>query len=805
MLKKNIFFIILCTFIFYGCVYYNTFFNAKKYFAEAQDIELKEDGKPTSNAINKYNKTIKKCGVVLSDYKDSEYADDALFLMARSLFYIGRNYTQAIEKFNDLIKFYPESEFVPDAKIYIARAKYEFGKKQEAYELLHEFLLDAESKDYHPKALKVLANFQLKNKDYVEAEYYLAKIIENYPKYDEYESVFFLLGKTKNESGNYKESNEVFTSLLKSRVSKKIKLDSRYYIAYNHLLLKDHKQSKKFINKLLKDEYRESHISKIQLLKARILTGLEETDKAIPIFETVINDNKRSMLSAEASFYLAELFFTELKDYTRAIEYYNKVKKEYKDSDFVTRSVKKSAIASQIIQYYNPDAAITTETLVLQQLKLAEYYIENLNMPDSAIIVYDKIIGQKEGLIAKLDSLNFQMNNINSILDSLLIQDSVLVQTVQDSVLIKSKIETDSLLVLEEPDSLSKKIAVEDKGIISTEMQVELEKVKQNIRKVEEDIVKFNDEFIPFSRFVKIWIYKTILNDTLMTNDAFWNLENNHPGNKYTYAASMLLNDKEVHITTEKQKRELEEYQNAIDFMETNPERSVEMLIPLAEIPEHDFSDKATFAIGFINYFVLADSTLAKQYLDELLNKENSEYVQDINKFYDGKYFKSLNRLPYIQQLEEVEKIKAEQDTLASKEKIEPVDENSETREKIKSEEMEPETIPEQKEPGKELEIKEEEKTGKETDIFEDIIIPGMPDSLKQEKEIDEIKEKEILPDTLEIIKEQPDSLKKEEKAAIEKKIEPPDSLLGEDIKKKEKNSEPAEENSEESGNAEEN
>ena len=96
MLKKYIFIIILSTLILSGCVYYNTFFNAKKYFTEAQDIGLKEDGKPTSNAINKYNKAIKKCGVVLSDYKDSKYADDALFLMARSLFYIGRNYTQAI-------------------------------------------------------------------------------------------------------------------------------------------------------------------------------------------------------------------------------------------------------------------------------------------------------------------------------------------------------------------------------------------------------------------------------------------------------------------------------------------------------------------------------------------------------------------------------------------------------------------------------------------------------------------------------------------------------------------------------------
>ena len=77
-----------------GCVYYNTFFNAEKYFAEAQDIELKDDGRPQASAIQKYNKAIKKCGIVLTDYKDSKYADDALFMLARCLYYIGRNYTQ---------------------------------------------------------------------------------------------------------------------------------------------------------------------------------------------------------------------------------------------------------------------------------------------------------------------------------------------------------------------------------------------------------------------------------------------------------------------------------------------------------------------------------------------------------------------------------------------------------------------------------------------------------------------------------------------------------------------------------------
>ena len=224
MIRRAVGISLITLFIISGCVYYNTFFNAEKYFTEAQETKLKDDGKPTTNAIQKYNKAIKKCGIILTDYKDSKYADDALFLLAKSLFYIGRNYTQAIEKFDDLIKFYPESDFIPEAKIYTARANYEFGKKQEAYELLQEFLLVEEFQEYHPEALQQLANYHLEDKDYIQSDFYLQKLIEKYPKSDEYENAFFLQGKTQNEAGNYIKSNEVFFSLLKSKVSRKLKL-----------------------------------------------------------------------------------------------------------------------------------------------------------------------------------------------------------------------------------------------------------------------------------------------------------------------------------------------------------------------------------------------------------------------------------------------------------------------------------------------------------------------------------------------------------------------------------------------------
>ena len=656
MIRRAVGISLITLFIISGCVYYNTFFNAEKYFTEAQKIRLKDDGKPTTNAIQKYNKAIKKCGIVLTDYKDSKYADDALFLLAKSLFYIGRNYTQAIEKFNDLIKFYPESEFIPEAKIYTGRANYEFGKKQEAYELLQEFLLVEEFQEYHPEALQQLANYHLEDKDYIQSDFYLQKLIEKYPKSDEYENAFFLQGKTQNEAGNYIKSNEVFFSLLKSKVSRKLKFDARYYIALNHLLLEEYQKAAKKADKLLKDEYRESKISKIHLIKARSLAGLDKTEQAIELFNTIINDNKRTKISAESSYYLAELYFNILRDYQKAIEFYNNVKKEYNKSEFIESSLSRSAVASQIIQYYNPDHTITIEELVEQQFKLAEFYIEVLDMPDSAIMVYDNIINQRENLILKLDSLNIIADSIAIEIDSLLVYDSLLISQ-------ETKI-----------DSISIEKEKKEKDTTKVKLQADFNNITYQIEKYQQNLIQYNEEFIPFAKFVKIWIYKTSLNDSLKADEVYQDLKSNNPEHKYTYAASQFLSGNEAKLTTIKQIKELEEYQNAINEYENNPLKAIKLLKSIAEDNNHEFTDKAFYSLGYINYFLLADSIAAKPYLDTLLSKENiREFKESIAKFYDGKYFKKLTRLPYIDQLEKAKKEKEKKEELSEEpEKLHP-------------------------------------------------------------------------------------------------------------------------------------
>jgi tetratricopeptide (TPR) repeat protein len=650
-------------FITSGCVYYNTFYNAEKYFREAQEMELNSANKPENNAIQKYKKVIKKCGIVLEYYEGSKYADDALLLMAKSFFYIGRNYTQTISTLEDMIKFYPESELIAEAKLYIARAYYESNQEEKTYDLLHEFLLDNDLKDHHPQALQILANYKLQENDYVQTDYYLNKLIEEYPDSDEYEKAFFLQGKSQNEANIYDKSNEIFLKLLKSKVTRKTKFDAKYYIALNYLLLGDYQQSLDYATKLIKDEYRENMISRIRLIQARDLAELNDIDDAIALLEAIIEDNKRTNISASAYYFLGDIHFHKLKEYSTAIEFYNKVKDENRNSEYLEDSVFQSAIASQIIQYYNPNTTISAEDLINQQFKLAEFYIEYLDMPDSALIVYNNIIQQESRFKTSIDTLQIQLDSLIVIIDSLEIADSLLQVTILDSFKINK---TDSLLQVVISDSLKLVNRVEEIKARKLNLLTEYNTINLLIENAEENIILYKTEFVPFAKLTKLWLHKKVLIDSIEVDKIYNQLLIDYPDNKYSYAAEMFMAGQDsIVVTTRKHIYETAEYNDAISHVEIQPEKTVESLLPIANDIQHEYSHKALFSLGYINYFLLSDSLSAKPYFDSVLaSTENSQFKTEVSKFYDGENFIKLTRLPYLDYLiqTELDKEKAEQE-----------------------------------------------------------------------------------------------------------------------------------------------
>ena len=521
--------------LFSSCAYYNSFYNAEKAFESAQNRALNAQGRPSSQAIEEYNSVVRKCGYILTEYKNSRWADDALFLMGRALYYRGQNQVQALDAFSDLMMYYPDSPHFNDAILYSARLRYELNEQEEAFSALRAFISDSSKSKDHPKALTLIADLYILDKNFSEAQNSLSVLIELFPKSTEYPEAYKLLGITYFDNENYTKSLEIFQEITTKKMKRTYHLDAMYYIAYNYFELGDYERAYQTIRTLQRREFRLSELAAQEILHARIIAEMNREEDAIEKLELVITNNARTEYSASSSYYIAEIQFRKLHQYEEAIENYNRVRRELPRSEFADISVQRSAVASQILQYHRSSTSWTAEQLIAEQFKLAEFYLYELALPDSALFVYSQMPQQMFAIEAKLDSL------------------WVIVDTGFE------EIEDLFVPLVYSPEY------IEENSLESTPDEA-LEDLMQTITMFENDFYMYMSQFVPQSYFMRIVVLSQLYDDEDQVAEIMQILESDYPDNRYTESAREFLNDEKVTFMTRLEKQQMERYDYAMSY-----------------------------------------------------------------------------------------------------------------------------------------------------------------------------------------------------------------------------------------------
>ena len=104
------------------------------------------------------------------------YVDDAYLLMGKAHFY-KQEYDQARNISFDINDFKNQS-VIPETQVWLARLLIETGQKKDAYEILNLLPNNAEfPKKLLPDLYPSLADYYLKQKDYIQAVHYLEKAL----------------------------------------------------------------------------------------------------------------------------------------------------------------------------------------------------------------------------------------------------------------------------------------------------------------------------------------------------------------------------------------------------------------------------------------------------------------------------------------------------------------------------------------------------------------------------------------------------------------------------------------------------
>ena len=134
-----------CSVGHYLSAYFNTYFNASRLFAEAEEeIRAQQTPQGTDTTYlppykiqagtkTKLTSVVEKCSKILQYDSESSLVDDALLMIGKSYYY--QNELQRAErKFAELINGYPESGLVAEAEVLLAETYYRLNEKEKAME-----------------------------------------------------------------------------------------------------------------------------------------------------------------------------------------------------------------------------------------------------------------------------------------------------------------------------------------------------------------------------------------------------------------------------------------------------------------------------------------------------------------------------------------------------------------------------------------------------------------------------------------------------------------------------------------------
>ena len=188
--------LLACCLAISACVYFNTFYNAKKSFREAEKERRKHEETYADWAFDRagpelqqqrsrqadqlYDKAVRKASKVLDKYKESDLVDDAMFLIGQAYYWRGE-YLNAQESFRDLETFFPSSPYFDQARYWRARCLEEQRIDDQA-QSLYRLLFDEAEEKIAVQAGLHLAEMAHDREDYVAAMREYRATLEAFPK-----------------------------------------------------------------------------------------------------------------------------------------------------------------------------------------------------------------------------------------------------------------------------------------------------------------------------------------------------------------------------------------------------------------------------------------------------------------------------------------------------------------------------------------------------------------------------------------------------------------------------------------------
>lgn len=383
-----------------GCVFYNTFYLARKSFNEAEE-RRKSAGRENARRSggSGYKRAAEKSEKVLEKWPNSKWYDDALFVNGVSHFYM-KNYSRSEKKLRELIVEFPESEFVREARLYLAQTRLQLNEEASAMIIFEELFLDSDNKDIQTEAALALGEYYYENKNYDEAEKYFLSLIDSLGD-DEVRTISKMrIAEGYFDRFKYKPAVENYLEILDYSISSSDRFLATFRIGDCFYFLNDIEKGLEYFNILADDELYFDSLSSVKLKIARGYEWDGDLVEAEQVYEEIALEYENKPAAAIANYNLGLIYQLDYEDYKKAKEFYDIVTLSGRRTDVYQDALQRSSNIGKLEEYKNRselDTSATVEDIDREaetQYLLAELYLEELDKPDSALQEFQYIFDE---------------------------------------------------------------------------------------------------------------------------------------------------------------------------------------------------------------------------------------------------------------------------------------------------------------------------------------------------------------------------------------------------------------------------
>lgn len=324
-MKQRLTWLFLILILFSNCAYFNTFYNARKYFDRASEATRRNrTGTPTSDEKSNYEKASEKARRLVQEYPNSKWVDDALLMLGKC-YYFTEEYSKADRQLVILIKEFPASPLIPEARLWYAKSLLAQEKFEEALDEFASLLNSASSDRIQGETGYYLGQLYSERGDYDKAIQVLQDAAQKCPD-DLKAEAMFSVAANYDSLNQYENAASAYKKVLNYKKTEELDYDARFNQAEMLKLAGKTEEAIKIFEQLLVDEKNKKFEADLRLEIADCLARQGVSQNAITAYDDIVKDFEKTKQAAEAFYQIGRIYEIRQKDLDRALENYLAVK-----------------------------------------------------------------------------------------------------------------------------------------------------------------------------------------------------------------------------------------------------------------------------------------------------------------------------------------------------------------------------------------------------------------------------------------------------------------------------------------------